>query len=159
MVDFSELFMETDKIEYNGKTLIMLDRIPVNSSFKAEIELISTNSQFRQAISFKTEGNIDVGEGLVGPEHIFWEELWTELGHKSIEINGNSTNGELLIWNEWWQDDHVEAWTRNAAMVKEEISCCEFIYHCNDGQWDYDFDDIVFRIRIIEGAKIENDKV
>jgi hypothetical protein len=38
-------------------------------------------------------------------------------------------------------------------MIKEVIGENEYVYHCNDGDWDEDFDDIVFRVKILEGAK------
>lgn len=55
----------------------------------ATIELISTNSNYRQGISFCTERVIEAGDGAVGEEHIFWEELWTKMNTYVIAMIGN----------------------------------------------------------------------
>ena len=153
MVDFSELFWDSDEILYNGKRLIMADKIPVQTTFKGEIELLSVNSRWRQGVSFSTKGKIDVGDGLIGPKHIFWQELWTEKNLGPIVVTGKSKDGIFFLYNSWYEDGCTQAWVRNAAMIKEIIGENEYIYHCNDGDWDDDFDDIVFRVKILEGAK------
>ena len=84
---------------------------------------------------------------------MLWQELWTEMDLGPIVITGKSKNGILLVYNSWYEDGCHEAWVRNAAMIKEVIGENEYIYHCNDGDWDDDFDDIVFRVKILEGAK------
>ena len=68
-------------------------------------------------------------------------------------ITGKSKNGILLVYKSWYENGCHEAWVRNAAMIKEVIGENEYIYHCNDGDRDDDFDDIVFRVKILEGAK------
>lgn len=155
MSDFSRMFIKNNgnPIVYNGKTLIMADRLAIEKEFKAEIELISVNSRWRQGISFSTKGKIDVGDGLIGPNHIFWQELWTIKNLESIIVNGTSKDGIFFIYNSWYEDGCEQAWVRNAAMIKEVIGENEYVYHCNDGDWDEDFDDIVFRVKILEGAK------
>ena len=155
MVDFSERFIEAmgAPITYKGKTLIMSDHIPVEKYFKAEIELISVNSPYRQGIRLSTKGIIDVGENLKGKDHVFWQELWTEKDLGPIQIEGISKNGIFWVYNScMWNGCH-EAWVCNAAMIKEVVGENEYIYHCNDGELDDDFDDIVFRVKILEGAK------
>lgn len=153
MIDFSELFIEAkgEPIEYMGETLYMSDEIKVKENFVATIELISTNSNYRQGVSFCTEGVIDAGDGAVGKKHIFWEELWTKMNLGPIKIKGKSKNGIFIVYNSCQRDGCTESWTCNCAMKKEVISKNEYIYHCNDWQWDEDFDDIVFRVKILEG--------
>lgn len=156
MIDFSELFIEAEgePIEYEGKTLIMADEISIEKNFKAEIELISVDSQWRQGISFGTKGKIVVGDNEVGgAEYIFWQELWTELNEGAIPIKGESKNGILMIYNSWEWEGCQESWVNNGAMIKETIGKHEYIYHCNDRDWDDDFDDLVFRLKILEGAR------
>ena len=153
MIDFSELFWDADEIMYNGKRLIMADKIAVDKTFKAEIELVSINSRWRQGVSFCTKGKIDVGDGLVARKHVFWQELWTEMNLGPICIEGKSSDGIFCIYNSWYENGVHQAWVRNAAMIKEVIGENEYIYHCNDGDWDDDFDDIVFRVKILQGEK------
>ena len=155
MIDFSELFAEVEgePIVYKGKTLLMADEIRVKEFFKAEFELISVNSKWRQGICFSTEGEIDVGDNLIGSSHVFWQELWTEMNSGAIEVTGKSKDGILFVYNSWSWGKGTECWVCNAAMIKETIGKNEYIYNCNDGDWDDDFDDIVFRVKILEGGK------
>ena len=155
MRTFSMLFDEVqeDSVIYNGRKIMCIDKLSVEKNFIAEIELISTNSKWRQGISFFTEGSIDVGKGIVGSEHIFWEELWTELNMGPIRIEGQSENGIFMIWNSWDWAGCIESWTMNGAMIKEVVNENEFIYYCNDREVDDDFDDIVFKIKFLVGLK------
>lgn len=101
-----------------------------------------------------------MGDGLIGPKHIFWEELWTEGHFKGpYLIEGTSKDGIFWIYNSWYENGCTESWVKNAAMIEEKISDSEFIYHCNDGQMDYDFDDIVFRVKVIEGLRKEGEPI
>ncbi|MEE1038447.1 MAG: hypothetical protein U0K95_04700 [Eubacterium sp.] len=153
MIEFSELFIEAkgEPIEYMGETLYMSDEIKVKENFVATIELISTNSNYRQGVRIYTDGIIDSGDGAISKQQIFWEELWTQMKLGPIEIKGKSKNGIFMIWNCCQRDGCIEDWVCNCAMKKEVISKNEYIYHCNDWQWDEDFDDIVFRVKILEG--------
>ena len=40
------------------------------------------------------------------------------------------------------------SWNRKNFIIK-------YHYHCNDGEFDDDFDDLVFRLKILEGAREE----
>lgn len=154
MIDFSELLDEAEgkPVNYKGKDIIRADKIRIEKKFKAEIELISVNSQWRQGIRFSTEGEIDVGDNLIGSSHIFWQELWTEMNSGAIEVTGKSKNGILLMYNSWDWGKGTEAWVCNAAMIKETVGKNEYIYNCNDGDWDDDFNDLIFRVEILEGG-------
>ncbi len=155
MIDLSELLDEAEgkPVKYKGQELIRADRVKIDKHFKAEIELISVDSQWRQGISVRTKGKIDAGDGLIGPKHIFWQELWTELNEGAILIKGESKNGILLIYNSWEWEGCQESWVNNGAMIKETVGKNEYIYHCNDRDWDDDFDDLVFRLKILEGSR------
>ena len=155
MVEFMELFLETkgDPIEYQGKTLLMVDDIKVEENFQAELELISVNSSLRQGICMDTKGELDSGCGETGERFVFWQELWTELNEGAILIKGESKNGILLIYNSWEWEGCQESWVNNGAMIKETVGKNEYIYHCNDRDWDDDFDDLVFRLKILEGSR------
>lgn len=160
MKSFQDIYMETREriIEYNGMQLMSAACLLVKNKFSIELELISTNSDLRQGISFSTKGKIDVGNGLIGPKHIFWEELWTE-GHFNgpFVIHGTSKDGIFWIYNSYRWYGYTDACTGNAAMIEEKIGKNEYIYHCNDRVLDYDFDDIVFRVKILEGAREEGE--
>ena len=156
MVEFMELFLETkgDPIEYQGKTLLMVDDIKVEENFQAELELISVNSSLRQGICMDTKGELDSGCGETGERFVFWQELWTKLGQKSLKIKGKSKNGVVELYNCWERESgSTDYWMDNGAMIKKMVGANEYIYYCNDGEFDDDFDDLVFRLKILEGAR------
>ncbi|MFR7986034.1 MAG: hypothetical protein ACLU9N_10800 [Clostridia bacterium] len=154
---FEDLFFENSsaQIVYKGKVLLLEDELHVKNYFRVKIGILSTNSDWRQGIRIATKGTLksDFGEGK---EHIFWEELWEKDIEQYYEIKGVSENGLLWISNCWdLGDGQMQCGMSNAAMIKKEVDKNEYIYHCNDGEFDDDFDDLVFRLKILEGAREE----
>ena len=116
------------------------------------IELLSCNSEWRQGIVVSVNGSmdVDVGRGEVGSEYVFWEEIWTDLKRDEIYIWGNTKDGTITIYNVW--DDgsgRIDSFYNGSAMIKEVINNKEFIYYCNDGHFDDDFNDIIFKVKIL----------
>ena len=60
MVEFESLFRESagKPIQYHGETLMLMDKLPVPDKFKLSVILLSTHSQWQQAIKFKTKGKM-----------------------------------------------------------------------------------------------------
>lgn len=45
-------------IQYHGEILMLMDKIPVPDKFKLSVILLSTHSEWQQAIKFKTKGKM-----------------------------------------------------------------------------------------------------
>lgn len=150
MPEFDCLFSKAKEqtVLYNDEILMRVDRIPVPKKFILSVVLVSTNSEWQQAIKIKTAGKmISQGSGLTSDCFILWEKHLHE--QKSFDYECISKNGELIVWNAWDYGDGVtQSWVRGAAMKKEIISSNHFRYHCNDGHPDNDFNDIIFDIII-----------
>lgn len=58
MVEFESLFRESrgKPILYHGETLLLMDRIPVPERCRLSVVLLSTGSEWPQAIRLKTKG-------------------------------------------------------------------------------------------------------
>ena len=77
MVEFESLFRRSagKPIAYNGEVLMMADKLPVPNRFKLSIILLSTHSEWQQAIKFKTKGKITShNSGIESPYFMLWEK-------------------------------------------------------------------------------------
>lgn len=155
MANFEKLFEESkgQPIIYNGNVILGIEKISVEKNFIIEIELISTNSRWKQGICIDTKGSLFFNQEIKGEKMVLREELWECSASRCLQLHGESKDGNLWIYNSWYENGCHEYWARNAAMIKEVVGENEYVYHCNDGDWDEDFDDIVFSVKILEGAK------
>ncbi len=151
MPDFDKEFVKTHggPIQYKGIELIGFDKVHVNKNFRVTVNMISKNSEWRQGIKLKvTKGNLKSQDvDLSGKNFILWEELFRD-GKKEVYI-GNTKDNTLLVWNAWDHGDGVtQSWLGGAAMIREKVDDNHYIYKCNDGHPDDNFDDLVFEIFI-----------
>jgi len=131
-------------IKYMGKTLVMLDRFPLTGKVtKLKYRIISTNSEWRQGISLKTKGGFTFGGREEITESI---GIWEDTAPREGEFVCRSQDKTIEVVNVWDTGNGVvESWYNGAAMWIEELPDGRR-YHCNDGHFDDDFDDIVFEI-------------
>ncbi len=151
MPEFDKEFAEAQGkgIQYKGLHLIRHDKVKVNGKFRVTVNMISKNSEWRQGIELKIKNGSLTSKrsGLTGKNFILWEELF-ENGQQS-EFTGKSKDNILLVWNSWDHGDGViQSWLRGAAMIREKVDDNHYIYKCNDGHPDDNFDDLVFEIFI-----------
>ena len=156
MPSFQEDFAESKgaPIIYNGMELIGMDRVPVEKKFSGTLKLISTNSEYKQAVCLRVnKGKMKVGEGELEKGKIFviWEEY---LKDGLITFEGVTKDLELLVYNAWeqilWTGQPFTArWMNGAAMIVE-VNGNTRLYKCNDGHPDDNFDDIIFEVTINE---------
>jgi hypothetical protein len=144
------------KLKYKNWELILAARIPVQKKFSGSIRLISTNSEYKQAViievDYRKTKRITIGSQKER-SFIIWEEDFANAGGV-IHFEGTSKNGELFVYNAWEQTDHLDTpftnyWMHGAAMI-EEINGNTRRYKCNDGVPDDNFDDIIFEVTINE---------
>jgi hypothetical protein len=138
-------------IKYRDFELISMDRIPVPKKFSGTVKLISTNSEWQQAVC------LDVLSGKLKMEFgeskkvAIWED---HLNEGVVHFEGTTKDLQLLVYNAWQQFDHLGTgftnyWKNGAAMIVE-VDGNTRRYKCNDGHPDDNFDDIVFEITINE---------
>jgi hypothetical protein len=128
---------------------ILYDELKVNKRQKIKVIFESVNSDWRQGISLETNKGIEV------KDHLFKKgiNLWQDTAPKIVECICYSNNGVLKLWNIWDVGDGVVESMHNACgMIVEQLPNGRR-YRCNDGYPDDDFDDLIFRIEVVEGEE------
>lgn len=148
-MSFQQLFMESkgQPIQYKGKELKMVDRINLSSSkIFLRIEILSTNSIWKQGIILQTKGHFEVNKQKLSNKIIIWEDT----APKQIDISITSKDKILLIYNAWkTEDGTTHYWHNGGALFTESDSNNVVVYYCNDGYADDDFDDIIFKLEYL----------
>ena len=153
MPDFSELFEKANwqPINYNGKTVIRLDKFPVENGDTLLISIEKTNSDCRQGLCIDVTGHCEIdGEVFMkekGIRMLFWEDT----APKQIRLRVFTKKDFVWVENIWEQISHtgmksVDYGRYGSAMIIEEIEDGRR-YYCNDWHPDDNFDDIVFTIQ------------
>ena len=163
MPSFDEEFMKAQgiPIKYNNWELIRINRIPVQKIFSGYLKIISTNSEWKQAVCFNVNGKLIVpsplGEPIEGKKFIIWAD---DLGDEILPFKGTSKDLQFTVYNAWEDisrakfteqtgQRYSDSWLGGAAMIVE-VDGNTRRYRCNDGHPDDNFDDIVFEITIDE---------
>lgn len=155
MLEFQSAFMKSkgQPILYNGKTLMLADKITVPTKFKLMLCLIAVDSDWEQGIAIKVakkQGEIFSCLSQQKNHYIhIWQDAFSE--HKELQYNVTAKKNQLSVWNIWNCGNGVtDAWVMGAAIIKEVISENHFRYYCNDGHPNDDFSDIIFDLKILE---------
>ena len=148
MIDFSEHFKNLggSAIRYKGRTLVMMDRIHLTwPSTILRCRRISTCSEWKQGVGLNTNGILVFPTGAKGHSIVLWENTSPD----DFSFVCNSRDGILEVKNVWdTGNGTVESWINGAAMWIEEIPN-GWRYHCNDGHFDDDLNDIIFEIVVV----------
>ncbi len=145
MPSFEELFIASRgrPVEYEGKTLLMMDRIPMTGVKTLRVVFEHRGGEWRQGVGLNCDGSFRVNEQLIhGKTGLV---LWEDTAPQSAIIEVVAAT-EVRVKNVWDGGDGViESWHNGAAMVAEDVPGGRR-YRCNDREPDDDFDDIVFRV-------------
>jgi len=149
MIEFCELFKQSKgkPIQYKDKTLVAWDQIQLPSKItRVKYKIVSTDSEWNQGIAFRTKGSLEFDTGQKYKKG--WMVLMENLVDWENEFTCYSKSGLLDVKNVW-ETDHcpVESWINGAAMWIEEIPNGRR-YHCNDGHFDDDLNDLIFELTI-----------
>ncbi|MBQ8688255.1 MAG: hypothetical protein IJ512_06875 [Ruminococcus sp.] len=153
MINFSDLFMESkgEPVQYGEKTLLLIDQLPISQNFSILLKLISTHSEWRQAIRIAINtGSMTVDGIIKRKEFRFWEDDLRKEPNQTIIIHGKTKDRHLSVWNAYERiyntgEKVIESWNMGAAMLKGE----DGIYYCNDAHVDDDFNDLIFQIKVL----------
>jgi len=151
MPSFAEDFAKSNgkPIKYKDWELIGIDRIPVQKKFSGTLKIISTNSEWKQAVCLDSEkGKLTIGSQKEKKFVVYEDDLNDDVLH----FEGTSKGLQLIVYNAWEQTGHnttpyLNYWMGNAAMILE-VDGNTRRYRCNDGHRDDNFDDIIFEITI-----------
>lgn len=142
--------------EYNGKKFCMFDKFPVQNGDTLIISIEDTNSTSCQGCAISAEGYFEMlGKKTKAKGKITTVRLWEDsqgYDPKNIELKVVTKKSSVTIYNVW--ESHslsghpsVEDSSHYASMIVEDIEGGRR-YRCNTGQFDEDFDDIIFTVKI-----------
>lgn len=151
MAIFEEMFKASkgQPITYMGKTLVMVDLLPIVDGEKLKVVFEHTESKWRQGVMLRIRGGGElIVDGLVCKLPVLWED--TAPKEVPIVVKVKKSNN-LEIKNIWDTGDGViQSWHNGAAMIVQ-LTDNGRRYLCNDGQPDDDFNDIIFRVeRVVD---------
>lgn len=155
---FEQLFLQSQgkPIQYNGGTLYIADRIPMQPTTIFRICIEKADSKYRQGISLslRPKGVLEIdGEKSKTGFHVWQDTAPSEF---LVEMHGKIPR-ELLVFNIWEVGENsVHSGHNGAAMKIEELPNGKR-YYCNDGEPDDDFNDLVFRIEKVEAKAKEKE--
>jgi hypothetical protein len=148
MPSFEDLFLKSkgQPVDYDGRVIQMVDRVPVENGQEIHVAFESTNSDWRQGVHLSTDGSFDVNGQTIKKAVV----LWRDTAPSEVVLKVKSKNGECLVKNVWDVGDGVvHSWHSGAAMIVEQSGSVRR-YRCNDGRADDDFDDVIFSLRLID---------
>lgn len=147
MVVFEELFLESrgKPIEYNGRKIQMVDVVNLQPKHqRIRLTFEKTSSVWKQGVMLSTKGVFIVNKQKVKNSVVLWQDSAPQV----VDFDVNSKDGELEVRNVWdTGDGTVHSWHAGAAIYVEEIEAGKR-YHCNDGQLDDNFSDLIFKIEL-----------
>ena len=160
MMMFSERFLEqnSDEIEYNGRRVNSYFLFDKKGTHILKFSFVASASKYLQAIiihwdSFEGEIYID-GKEVKKTNSRFSQTILDEKRTpKEFEIkvvlhsgkfricNGSDLLGDEKIWRSLYG---------GCAMIIEEQGNNEYMFYCNDHENDDDFDDLIFKMRVLD---------
>ena len=114
-------------IEYQGKTLVMMDDFPTEGATRLRLVFETCNGEWRQGVGLRIDGKFKVHGQTISKGIVLWHD----------------TAPQTVEWDVG--DGVIHSWHNGAAMIVEALPDGRR-YCCNDGFADDDFDDIVFRL-------------
>lgn len=159
MIPTNRAFNGRNSITYEGKLYTRLYEILSRpSSYRLHFEFLSTDSEYEQKIGltmYLFDGRVRVN----GQEVKLGKGKFTGLSFaenstpKQFDIDIKLNSGSVAVYNDvtnWMVDITFQDKWVMPAMIVEQISETSFIFHCNDRVYDDDFDDLVFKLDILE---------
>src|SRR5262245_15604195 len=152
-MNFGQLFIKSRgaPIQHDGKTLIMLDKLPAKLGDRFSVTIESTRSPYPQGVGV-SEGVEVFGERVKRAVIFEYVSLPPELRETersrlpfSFEVFCRNKKGSLSFYNMTEFRGRQEWWHGGSCMFAEDIQGGRR-YHCNDFESDDDFDDLVFSV-------------
>ena len=155
MIPCNRSFDGKNSYEYEGITYYRWYYLKKKFNYKMRIKFVSTNSVHRQGIalffSHDFSGALKLNgqelEPLKGFKHYVFREKQFEGNEFELEVH--SQDGYLFFGNS--SDDelgYAECGAFGYAFWIEQLQKNVFRFHCNDYDYDDDFDDLIFDLEI-----------
>ena len=150
MIVFEELFLESrgKPVKYNGKTIQMVDLVPLHARQKLRLTFETIGSDWKQGVMLRCRGVFCFHEQRIKNSVLLWQHAAPQTLEFEIDLQ-ESNEGELEVRNVWdTGDGTVHSWHAGGAMWFERMAAGKR-YYCNDGHLDDDFVDLVFTLELM----------
>jgi hypothetical protein len=151
--DFGSQFIKSKEqpIEYDGKQIVMIDRVPAKLNEEFVVTIESTNSLHPQGVGI-SEGVEVFGEK--NKRAVVFEYVSLPPDERkankskfpfSFKVKCRNKKGFITFYNMCLFQGRQEWWHGGAGMIVEDIENGKR-YYCNDFELNDDFDDIIFTV-------------
>jgi hypothetical protein len=122
--------------------VLLIEMVPIQDGERLRIIFESVSSPWRQGVWLATDNGITVNNRLCKSV-----DLWTDTAPKEVEIVCHASDGKLVLYNIWDENEGVgkESQSHTSGMRVEELRN-GYRYRCNDFGIDTEFDKLVFRL-------------
>ena len=157
MIPNSRAFNGKSFFEHNGKTFQRWYTIQKDGAYELRFKIISTNSVHRQGIALffsEFSGQILLnGDPLAVPKRAFQHYVFREgeFPNNEFVLSVQAKSGALMIGNasERAETGKFTCGAFGCAFWIEQMNTTALRFHCNDHEYDDDFDDLIFDLEII----------
>lgn len=156
MIPSSKAFNGKSFYECDGKIIYRWHRIPRLGDYQISIRVVQINSNHKQGIALffsNFKGRVKLN-GATLPvlkgkfQHYTFKQ--DDILNNEIVLTVHAESGSLVVGNasQMPGDEYYECGAFGCAFWIEEFETNTFRFHCNDHEYDDDFDDFVFDLSI-----------
>lgn len=167
MIPTHRTFNGTTEVTRDGILYSQLHRvISTPGEYRLNLKFISSNSKYIQSIGvclfkFKGTAKVDGDPVKLGKRTFTSLSFYEDTAPKQFTVDLNVKAGDVCIFNDaynWWITDDKRPHPLFAlpAMIVTKTGPYNYVFHCNDHEYDDDFDDLVFSLDI---EKVATDEV
>ena len=130
-----------------NSAVVHWDVLPINKEQEICLQIISTNSMYRQGIRLA----IGVGEGYIEINGVRSKEMyvWEDTAPKNVHIKCVSEEGLLSIYNvfDLGKGGRRSLVDSSGMLVEQQNN--RIVYKCNDAGFQTNFDKLIFQIVLL----------
>ncbi len=158
MIPSDNSFDKNSSYEDNGRTIFRWHHVHRKGGYQLYFRIVSTNSVHRQGIAlffsdFKGKVLLN-GMQLKIPKGVFGHYVFKEgeFPNNEFVLSVHAEEGHVFFGNASEREE-IGLFTCGAfsnAFWLEQIDCTAFRFHCNDHEYDEDFDDMIFEMSVLD---------
>ncbi len=159
-MDFESEFVRNRKtyIRYKGETIYLVKKLNIPRGY-LEVQLLESDNRFIQGVVFTF---LDTDVGFLDKLFKLNKKYGTSIRiwHKDDKYKYSKfmilKDTRITVYNTWDDNGSIKSTRGGAAMEVKKIESNKYLFRCNDGYLDEDFNDLVFTLKIIPESEVEN---
>ena len=156
MIPCDRTFNKKDYYEDDGKIVYRWHHIEKSGDYQINIKIISTNSEILQGIAMffsDFKGSISLnGDDIQILQGLFKHYVFKDgqFPNNEMLFIVHAKSGQLVFANASQEGEFFRCGAFGCAFWIENISDNHLRFHCNDHEYDDDFDDLIFDMIITD---------